>query len=94
MHFSSYRRKPVSCNFNKLQKPLDPGFHRGDDFCKRLLLCLPEVKEYPPDKIIVLRKKIKLSQAGSGMYFQYQPFYRSKMGAGEQKTNKCIEKII
>ena len=32
-------------------------------------LCLPEVKEYPPERIILLRKRLKLSQAALANLF-------------------------
>jgi putative transcriptional regulator len=36
-------------------------------------LCLPEIKEYTPDKIIFIRKKFKLSQAALASVFNISP---------------------
>jgi putative transcriptional regulator len=36
-------------------------------------LCIPEVQEYSPEKIISIRKKLKLSQAALASVFNISP---------------------
>jgi putative transcriptional regulator len=43
-------------------------------------LCLPEVKEYTPEKIVSIRKKLKLSQAALASIFNISPSTVQKMG--------------
>ena len=57
-------------------------------------LCLPEVQEYSSEKIISIRKKLRLSQAAHASVFNISPSTIQKCEQGNKKTNWCFKKII
>jgi len=57
-------------------------------------LCLPEVKEYPPDKIIALRKKLKLSQAALACIFNISLSTVQKWERGNKKPTGASKKLF
>jgi putative transcriptional regulator len=57
-------------------------------------LCIPEVQEYTPEKIISIRKKFRLSQADLASIFNISPSTVQKWEQGNKKTNRCITEII
>ncbi len=57
-------------------------------------LCLPEVKEYPPAKIVSLRKKFKLSQAALANIFNISPSTVQKWERGNKKPTGASKKLL
>lgn len=57
-------------------------------------LCLPEVKEYPPEKIILIRKKLKLSQAALASVFNISPSTVQKWEQGHKKSTVASRKLL
>lgn len=57
-------------------------------------LCLPEVKEYSPEKIISLRKKLKLSQAALANVFNISPSTVQKWESGHKKPTGASRKLL
>ena len=57
-------------------------------------LCLPEVKEYSPEKIISLRKKLKLSQAALANVFNISPSTVQKWESGLKKPTGASRKLL
>ena len=57
-------------------------------------LCLPEVKEYSPEKIITLRKKFKLSQAALASIFNISPSTVQKWERGNKKPTGASKKLF
>ncbi len=57
-------------------------------------LCLPEVKEYPPEKIISIRKKFKLSQAALASLFNISPSTVQKWEQGHKKPTGAARKLL
>ena len=53
-------------------------------------LCLPEVKEYSPEKIVSLRKKLKLSQAALASVFNISPSTVQKWESGHKKPTGAL----
>ncbi len=57
-------------------------------------LCLPEVKEYSPEHIISLRKKLKLSQAALASVFNISPSTVQKWERGHKKPTGASRKLL
>lgn len=57
-------------------------------------LCLPEVKEYSPEKIASLRKKLKLSQAALASIFNISPSTVQKWERGYKKPTGASRKLL
>jgi putative transcriptional regulator len=57
-------------------------------------LCLPEIKEYTPDKIIFIRKKFKLSQAALASVFNISPSTVQKWERGYKKPTGASKKLL
>ena len=57
-------------------------------------LCLPEIKEYPPERIILLRKKFKLSQAALASLFNISPSTVQKWERGNKKPTGASRKLL
>ena len=57
-------------------------------------LCLPEVKDYPPEKIISIRKKFKLSQAALASLFNISPSTVQKWEQGRKKPTGAARKLL
>ena len=57
-------------------------------------LCLPEVKEYPPEKIVLIRKKLKLSQAALASVFNISPSTVQKWEQGHKKPTGASRKLL
>jgi len=57
-------------------------------------LCLSDVKEYPPDKIVSLRKKFKLSQAALASIFNISPSTVQKWERGNKKPTGASKKLL
>ena len=57
-------------------------------------LCLPDVQEYTPDKIIAIRKKFKLSQAALACIFNISPSTVQKWEQGNKKPTGASKKLL
>ncbi len=57
-------------------------------------LCLPEVKEYSPEKIVSIRKKLRLSQAALASIFNISPSTVQKWEQGNKKPAGASKKLL
>ena len=57
-------------------------------------LCLPEVKEYTPEKIVSSRKKVKLSQAALASVFNISPSTIRKWEQGNKRPTGASRKLL
>ena len=57
-------------------------------------LCLPEIKEYSPEKIISIRKQLKLSQAALASIFNISPSTVQKWEQGNNKPAGASRKLL
>jgi putative transcriptional regulator len=57
-------------------------------------LCLPEVAEYTPEKIVLLRKKCKLSQAALARVFNISPSTVKKWEQGVKRPAGASKKLL
>ena len=57
-------------------------------------LCLPEVKEYIPEKIASIRKKLKLSQAALASVFNISPSTVQKWEQGHKRPTGASRKLL
>ncbi len=57
-------------------------------------LCIPEIKEYSPAKIISIRKKFKLSQAALASVFNISPSTVQKWEQGNKKPAGASRKLL
>ena len=67
-----------------------------DDITMRNIekLCLPEVKDYPPEKIISIRRKFRLSQAALASLFNISPSTVQKWEQGLKKPTGAARKLL
>jgi len=57
-------------------------------------LCVPDVKEYKPEKIVLLRKKLNLSQAALAYIFNISPSTVQKWEQGNKKPTGASKKLL
>ena len=57
-------------------------------------LCLPEVKEYTPENIVSIRKKLKLSQAALASIFNISPSTVQKWEQGYKRPTGASKKLL
>ncbi len=57
-------------------------------------LCLPEIKDYSPAKIISIRKRFKLSQAALASIFNISPSTVQKWEQGNKKPAGASKKLL
>ena len=57
-------------------------------------LCLPEIKEYSPEKIVTIRKKFKLSQAAMASVFNISTSTVQKWERGSKKPTGSSRKLL
>ena len=57
-------------------------------------LCLPEIKEYSPEKIAKIRKKFKLSQAALASVFNISTSTVQKWEQGNKKPTGASRKLL
>ncbi len=67
-----------------------------DDITMRNIenLCLPEVQEYSPEKIVSIRKQFKLSQAALASIFNISPSTVRKWEQGNKKPAGASRKLL
>ncbi len=57
-------------------------------------LCVPDVKDYKPGKIVMLRKKFNLSQAALAYIFNISPSTVQKWEQGNKKPTGASKKLL
>jgi putative transcriptional regulator len=57
-------------------------------------LCLPEIQDFPPEKIISIRKRFKLSQAALARVFNVSPSTVRKWEQGDKKPAGSSKKLL
>ncbi|MCB2184388.1 MAG: type II toxin-antitoxin system MqsA family antitoxin [Desulfobulbaceae bacterium] len=57
-------------------------------------LCIPEVKNYSPEKIVSIRKKFSLSQAALASIFNISPSTVRKWEQGNKKPAGAARKLL
>lgn len=57
-------------------------------------LCLPEIKEYSPEHIVKIRKKLKLSQAALASLFNISTSTVQKWEQGNKKPTGASRKLL
>ncbi len=57
-------------------------------------LCLPEIQEYSPQKIVTIRKKFKLSQAALASVFNVSTSTVQKGEQGNKKPTGASRKLL
>jgi putative transcriptional regulator len=57
-------------------------------------LCLPEIEEYGPEKIVKIRKKFKLSQAAMASVFNISTSTVQKWEQGSKKPTGASRKLL
>ena len=57
-------------------------------------LCIPEVQEYSPEKIVSIRKKFSLSQAALASIFNISPSTVQKWEQGNKKPTGASRKLL
>jgi putative transcriptional regulator len=57
-------------------------------------LCIPEIQEYTPEKIISIRKKFRLSQAALASIFNISPSTVQKWEQGNKKPAGASKKLL
>ena len=57
-------------------------------------LCIPEVKEYSPEQIVSIRKKLKLSQSALASIFNVSPSTVQKWEGGKKKPTGASCKLL
>ena len=57
-------------------------------------LCLPEIQEYSPKKIVTIRKKFKLSQAALASVFNVSTSTVQKWEQGNKKPTGASKKLL
>jgi len=57
-------------------------------------ICLPDVKEYSPEKIIALRRKLKLSQTALASIFNISPSTVQKWERGSKRPTGASKKLF
>ena len=57
-------------------------------------LCIPEVQEYTPEKIVLIRDKFSLSQAALASIFNISPSTVQKWEQGNKKPTGASKKLL
>ena len=57
-------------------------------------LCLPDIKEYSPENIVLIRKKYKLSQRALACIFNISPSTVQKWEHGNKKPTGASRKLL
>lgn len=88
-------RKSISESITNTIKDLNKSGLVDDITMKNIEnLCLPEIKEYSPEKIISIRKHFKLSQAALASIFNISPSTVQKWEQGNKKPAGASRKLL
>ena len=88
-------RKSISESITSTVKDLNKSGLVDDITMKNIEnLCLPEIKEYSPEKIISIRKQFKLSQAALASVFNISTSTVQKWEQGNKKPAGASRKLL
>jgi putative transcriptional regulator len=88
-------RKSIAKSIIKTVKDLNKSGLVDDITMKNIEnLCLPEVQEYTPEKIVSIRKKNRLSQAALASLFNISPSTVQKWERGNKKPTGASKKLL
>ncbi|SLM33032.1 Transcriptional regulator, XRE family [Desulfamplus magnetovallimortis] len=88
-------RKSIAESITKTVKDLNRSGVVDDITLKNIeKLCLPEIKDYPPAKIISIRKRFRLSQAALASVFNISPSTVQKWEQGNKKPAGASRKLL
>ena len=88
-------RKSIAESITSTVKDLNKSGLVDDITMKNIeTLCLPEIKEYSPEKIILIRKRFKLSQAALASIFNISPSTVQKWEQGNKKPAGASRKLL
>ena len=88
-------RKSIAESITSTVKDLNKSGLVDDITMKNIeSLCLPEIKEYSPEKIILIRKRFKLSQAALASIFNISPSTVQKWEQGNKKPAGASRKLL
>jgi putative transcriptional regulator len=88
-------RKSIAKSITSTVKDLNKS-GLADDITMRNIenLCLPDIHEYSPEKIVSIRKKFKLSQAALASIFNISPSTVQKWEQGNKKPTGASQKLL
>lgn len=88
-------RKSIAKSINKTVNDLNQSGLVDDITMKNIeTLCLPEIKEYSPQKIATIRKRLKLSQAALASVFNVSTSTVQKWEQGNKKPTGASKKLL
>jgi len=88
-------RKSIAASITNTVKNLHKSGLVNDITMKNIEnLCVPEVQDYTPEKIIFIRKKFKLSQAALASLFNISPSTVQKWEQGNKKPAGASRKLL
>lgn len=88
-------RKSIADSITKTVRDLNRSGLVDDITMKNIEnLCLPEIKEYTPEKIISIRKKLRLSQAALASIFNISTSTVQKWEQGNKKPAGASKKLL
>jgi len=88
-------RKSVAKSISKTITDLNKSGLVDDITMKNIEnLCLPEIQEYSPQKIVTIRKKFKLSQAALASVFNVSTSTVQKWEQGNKKPTGASKKLL
>ena len=88
-------RKSVAKSISKTITDLNKSGLVDDITMKNIEnLCLPDIQEYSPQKIVTIRKKFKLSQAALASVFNVSTSTVQKWEQGNKKPTGASKKLL
>jgi putative transcriptional regulator len=88
-------RESIAASITNTVKDLNKSGLIDDITMKNIeKLCLPEIAEYSPQKIISIRKRFKLSQAAMASVFNISPSTIRKWEQGDKKPAGASKKLL
>jgi len=88
-------RKSIAKSITSTIKDLNKSGLVDDITMKNIeSLCLPDVQEYTPDKIVSIRKKFRLSQAALASIFNISPSTVQKWEQGNKRPTGASRKLL
>ena len=88
-------RKSIATSITNTVRDLHKGGLVDDITMKNIEnLCVPEVQDYTPEKIISIRKKFRLSQAALASLFNISPSTVQKWEQGNKKPAGASRKLL
>lgn len=88
-------RKSIAKSISKTVNDLNKSGLIDDITMKNIEnLCLPEIKEYSPQKIATIRKRLKLSQAALASVFNVSTSTVQKWEQGNKKPTGASKKLL